>query len=515
VRRFDSVSEALERFVAPFDRDRGEWDDVLDRVGVVAARRRRRLGPALVLAACVLAAVLALAPPFGLAGRFIDVFREGKPIPVTSLTRIDRDALVFMFCNRLELATPSGKPPERRCLDGNPKIEEIANNGERLYWKVTFPDGRTCLASGSVRGHRDTFGRGRSHIGQIGCPARVPTAKKPITVEMAMSFALGARRARLFRATGLAASNVETVGLVDDTGDVLKEPVDGHSYQFSAPPERAWIAIAAYDESGDELYREPLRLVHPPRPPVDRDYKAPPPPPPPALPKATPLQRAESEDATIDVYRSGFVRLRFKSTTGRAYDLLQPRGQDRRIPIMCYDVAYGAGHWEVLGSGAYGQFGPEMRTVVTGPRGSGALTPPVDACAVRGVYGRRWNDWRGTHDPVEVAFTPLGERFFLEQAAARDLGLFVRSPALRGIRDRIRQGGSVPSAHPIAARYPSRVVALDYRRQVLRPGQIGVWSDEKATIVVTTQAENGRRLYVELRGGRVGPHNLGSIGFVF
>lgn len=468
------------------------------------------------LAACVLVAVLALAPPFGLAGRVVDVFRdEGKPIPVASLTRIDRESLVYLFCNRLELATPPGKPPEQRCLDGNPKIEEIANNGKRLYWKVIFPDGRTCLASGSVRGHKDTFGRGRSHIGQIGCPARVPTAKKPITVEAAMSWDAGSPRARLVRASGLAASNVKTVGLVDDKGDVLKEPVEGRSYEFSAPPDKAWMVIAAYDESDDELYREPLRLEPLPRPPVNPDYEPPPPPPPPALPKAAPLQRAESPDATIDVYRSGFVRVRFKSTTGRAYELLRPRGRDSRIPISCFDVAYGAGHWEVLGSGAYGRFGPEMRTVVTGPRGSGALTPPVDACAVRGVYGRRWNDWRGTHDAVEVAFTPLGERFFMEQAAARDLGLFVRSPALRGIRDGIRQGGPVPSAASIAGRYPPRVVALDHRRQILPPGRIGVWSDEQKIIVATTQSDNGRRLYVELRAGRVGPHNLGSIGFVF
>ncbi|MGH2921999.1 MAG: hypothetical protein ACRDKU_08045, partial [Gaiellaceae bacterium] len=365
MRRFDSISDALARFVAPFEREPGDWDDVLDRAGSGVARRRARLGPALVLATCVLAAVLALAPPFGLAGRVIDVFRdEGKPVPVGSLTRLDRQSLVFMFCNRLELVVPPGKPPEQRCLDGNPKIEEIANNGKRLYWKVTFPDGRTCLASGPVRGYRDTFGRGRSHVGSIGCPARLPTAKRPITVEAGISVDQGSPRARLLGARGLAAANVKTVGLVDESGNVLKEPVDGRSYEFLEPPQRSWVAIAAYDESGDELYRERLGLGGAARPRVDRDYKAPPPPPPPPLPQAAPLQHGESEAATIDVYRSGFVRVRFRSTTSRAYELLRPRGRDRRVPIACYDVAYGAGQWEVLGSGAYGQFGPEMRTVV-------------------------------------------------------------------------------------------------------------------------------------------------------
>jgi hypothetical protein len=515
----DAVSEALERVVRPFTREGGDWGDVLRRAGEPGRPTRVRRRSALVLTACVVAAVVALAPPFGLAGRVVDAFRdEGKPVPVSSLTELDRDALVFMFCNRLELATPRGGRPERRCLDGNPRIEEIANNGNRLYWRVTFPDGRTCLASGLVRARRDTFGRGRSRIGSIGCPARLPTEQRPITTgDMAISISAGSNRARILHARGLAAPGVAEVGLVDEEGDVWKEPVEDQMYEISEPPDRAWVAIAAYDEAGEELHRERLRLVGPRAPPtrIDRNVPPPPPPPPPPLPRAAPVQSAETADARVDVYRSGFVRVRLKSTTSRAYELIRPRTGDRRVPISCYDLAYGAGAWESIGSGAYGSFGLEMRTVVTGPRGSGALTPPVDACSVRGVYGRRWNDWRGTHDAIEVAFTPLGERFFAEQAAARDLSLFVRTPALREIRDRMRQGVPAPTARTIATRYPSRVVALDHRRAVLPPGQIGVWSDERDVIVATTQATDGRRLYVELRSGRVGPHNLGSIGFVF
>jgi hypothetical protein len=512
----DAVTDALERLVAHFKRERGDWGDVLERAGAASGPSRVRMRSVLVLTACVLAAVLAFAPPFGLAGRFVDAFREeGKPVPVSSLTALDREALIFMFCNRLELASPPGKRPEHRCLDGNPKIEEIANNGSRLYWRITFPDGRTCLASGLVRARRDTFGRGRSRIGSIGCPARVPTEKRPITTDdIAISIDAPGDRARILFARGLAAAGVAEVGLVDKQGDVLKAPVEDRMYEIVPPSDRSWVAIAAYDESGDELHRERLPVARPP-PRIDPNVTPPPPPPPPPLPQAAPLQSAETADARIDVYRSGFVRVRLKSPTSRAYELIRPRTGDRRVPISCFDVAYGGGAWETIGAGAYGTFGLEMRTVVSGPRGSGALTPPVDACSVRGVYGRRWNDWRGTHDAIEVAFTRLGARFFDEQAAARDLALFVRSPAMRKIRDRIRQGGAVPSARAIASRYPPRVVALDRRRSVLSPGQIGIWSDEGAVIVATTQAESGRRLYVELRSGRVGPHNLGSIGFVF
>jgi hypothetical protein len=510
----DPVTEALERFLAPFERDREDWHDVLDRAGE-RSRRRRAFAPAVLMAACVLAAILALVPPFGLAGRVVGLFEDkGKPVSVSTLTRVDREMLIHMYCTRIELVTSRGGRPEKRCSDGTPVIEEVARSKTRLYWKVTYPSGPTCLASGSPRGYRDSYGRARSRIGTMSCgPQVLPRPKRPITVDASMGGRLEDARATLMSARGLAGAGIESVGLVEEDGDVHRVDVEGRMYDFGRPPDRAWIAIAAYDESGDEVFRERLHLRWPR---ISRRPVRPPRPQPlPPLPKAQPIQHGETADATIDVYRSGYVRVQFKSTTTRAYEILRPRTGDRRVPIGCFEVAYGAGAWEVIGSGAYGIYGPEMRTVVVGPRGSGTVTPPVDGCAVRGVYGRRWNDWRGTHDAVEVAFTPLGGRFFLEQAAARDLGLFVRSPGMRTIRDRIRRGGPVPPAAQITAGYPERVVPLSERRQVLPPGQIGVWTDEEELIVVTTQTETGRRLYVELRSGRVGPHNIGSLGFVF
>jgi hypothetical protein len=351
----------------------------------------------------------------------------------------------------------------------------------------------------------------------MGCGTRLlPTPKRPITVDAAMSFEVGDARPSLMRASGLAGAGIESVGLVEEDGDVHRVEVEGRTYDFGRPPDRPWIAIAAFDDSGDEVYRERLHLSRVP-PPIAPGKLPPPRRPEPLLPlpEGRPIQHGETADATIDVYRSGFVAVRFKSTASRAYRILKPGADYPRLPVTCVELAYGAGAWEVLGLGVTTPFRREMRALLSGPRGSSPPKPPFDACYLRGTYGRRWNDWRGTHDAVEVAFTPLGERFFVEQAAARDLSLFVRSPAMRAIRDRIRRGGPAPPAAEIAARFPPRVVALAARRQVLPPGQIGVWSDQRELIVVTTQAETGRRLYVELRSGRVGPHNVGSIGFVF
>ena len=501
------VTEALERLVAPFDGEQGAWSDVLARAS--RGGRRRKLVTVTVLGFVVVAG-LAVMVPFGLAGRIVGLFRdEGKPVSVASLSRADREALIYSMCRRVDLVTHRGRPPEKRCLDGEPTIEEIANNGTRLYWKVSFPSGMDCLASGSVRGYRE-YGGGRSHIGMIGCGQRLlPTPKRPITVDAVMHFKTGDRRPRVFRVSGLAGEGVATVGLVEKDGDAFKTRVAGRTYVFERPPDREWTAIAAFDDSGDQVYRERLplgpwpvrtrRRVVPPR-----RRRLPP------LPKQAPLQHAEAPAATVDVYRSGLVAVRFTSTASRGYRLVRPVTSDPRVPISCASVAYGAGQWEELGSGAYGDFGLEMRTFVTMARFShGAARPPFDVCSVRGTYGQRWNDARGMHDTVEFSFTPLGRRFFAEKAAARDLALFLRTPEMRAIRKAMAR--EVPTASEISARFPARVVALGRRSQTAPSPAIGVWTDRKQLIIVSRQAEDGRRMFATLRAGRFGPHNLAGL----
>lgn len=420
----------------------------------------------------ILAAIVVLAPPIGLAGRVVGFFEDkGKPVPVASLTELDREMLVESFCRRPDLVTPRGGRPQTRCVDGEPSIEEIARAKGRLYWKLSFPGGPTCLASGSSRGRKDTFGRGRSHVGMIGCgQGIVPSPKRPITVDAAMRLEFGTPRATLTRASGLAGAGVEQVGLIEQDGDVHKVPVEDRTYDFGRPPDRPWVAIAAFDDSDDEVYREPLHLQVPRNFPPQRAQPSRPEPLP-ALPRSAPIQHGETADATIDVYRSGFVAVRFKSTSSRAYRVLRPRADYPRLPITCLDVAYGAGSWEALGLGVTTSFRREMRALLTSP--GGGPRPPFDLCMLRGTYGRRWNDSRGVHEAVEVAFTPHGRRFFAEQAAARDLALFVRSPAMRRIRGAIRTNGVNPSAAAVARTFPARVVALNGRVKSFPWGRSG------------------------------------------
>jgi hypothetical protein len=504
----------LERHVPPFDGEPAEWEDVLMRADV----RRRRLPRTLALALAVVVGLLALTVPFGLAGRVVGLFRdEGKPVPLARLTATERAELIFMFCRRIDLVTSPGKPPEKQCREGEPAIEEIARSGNRVYWKVTYLGGRTCLVSGPVRPYRLLGGR-RSRFGQMRCgPNLFPTPKRPITADLPIVLKRGAPRARLLRATGLAGEGVASVGLIDESDDVLKTPVTGRVYDFGPLPDRPWVAIAAFDDSGDELYRQRLLLRAPEPPPrtLRRPPKPPRKPPLPALPKGPPLQHADAPGATIDVYRSGLVAVRLTSTTSRGYRLIRPAGTDPTVSIGCARAAYGAGRWELLFSGGSAFFGREMRMVVTGGRaGYGSPSPPFDFCTMRGKYGRRWNDARGMHDAFEFALTPLGQRFLAEQAAARDLSLFMRTPQIREIRQAMIRKAGIPGSAEIARRFPSRVVPLSERTGTPARPNIGVWSNGTDRIVAAKQAEDGRRMFVTLESGRFGPHNLARLGFL-
>jgi hypothetical protein len=117
---------------------------------------------------------------------------------------------------------------------------------------------------------------------------------------------------------------------------------------------------------------------------------------------------------------------------------------------------------------------------------------------------------------VEVPLTERGRRFFTERAAARDLAYFVRSPRIKALRRALKRnaGAALPLSREVARRFPSRVVALPSATALPPGGRIGVWSDGKRRLVAT-RAVGGRRLFVELRSGRIGRHNLEQLAFVF
>jgi hypothetical protein len=365
-------------------------------------------------------------------------------------------------------------------------------------------------------------------VGEISCTegrrsaqALFPTPKRPITTDVAIEGRPGELE-RILRLSGLAGEGVVKVGLVEKGGAVgLETAVHGRTYDFGRVPVRQWTAIVAFDEAGKQVYREPLAIRRMPlAPPRARPTKPRPLPPLTRLPETPAVQHADVAGATVDVYRSRLVAVRLTSSTTRAYRLLQPPASTsaapspyRYVSVECGNVAYGAGRWVALGSGATARFRRDLRVLVAGD--FEAPSVPFDYCLVRGTYGRRWDDGRGTHEAVEAGFTALGRRFLAERATARDLALFVRTPQMLAIRAAMRSGTLAPSADAIARRFPRRVVALASRRATPPAGVVGVWSDRKQLLVTVERATDGRRLYVLLPRGRRGAHNLRELAFVY
>lgn len=239
-----------------------------------------------------------------------------------------------------------------------------------------------------------------------------------------------------------------------------------------------------------------------------------------AAPGQPPLQHGEADGLAVEVYRSGVVRLRFTSRSSRAYRLAH--GRSVGISCLTFDSE---GPWEPNAWGTSRPFSETLQVTIS----ESARTelpystldpatepsPPFDGCQLSGSYGRRWNDPRGQRAPAEIAFTARGRRFFDERAVARDLALFVRSPVLSAVRRTLKRGGEAPSAASIARRLPRRVVPSRTPRATPTGGRIGIWSDRAGVLVISERAGTGKRLFVEIRGGRIHRHNLEGLAFVF
>jgi hypothetical protein len=503
------VDDALlrDRFARLQGESDGDWKDV---------RRRARGGARRVTVIVTVFVVALVATGFGLGGRVIGFFSDnGKPIPLSSLSPHDRELLVTNLCRRLAFSRHAGNV-QTVCKDGKPTIKQIANDGHEIHWLVRYPWGVTCIASGPVGGFHNATGR--SMIGLIGCnvgaPGErlVPTPRRPITTDLSIGASRADHRVRLLRASGLAGEGVAAVGLVARNGVTVKVPVRGRSYSFGAIPKKDWVAIAAFDDSGKELYRKQLELpritaVVPRVPPHSLIHAQAPNPP--RIPRGTPLQHGVSSNATAEVYRLGVVVFRFTSLDSTAYRIL---AKSNIASPACGKVAFG-GHWENIAGGGNARMGPEVRIRMEA-RFGGFPRPPFDYCEITGFYGRYWDDEQGTRELVEVAFTRAGRRYLDERATARDLGYFVRTRKLERIRKAVHRGERGPTAEEIARLFGSRVVALPGRRSAPPSGKLGVWTDGRS-IVARERAFDGRLLFVTVNGVSIGYNNLRNLAHVF
>jgi hypothetical protein len=123
---------------------------------------------------------------------------------------------------------------------------------------------------------------------------------------------------------------------------------------------------------------------------------------------------------------------------------------------------------------------------------------PFDGCEIEGTYGRVWPDRFRSHDPVEIALTAAGRRYFADRAAARDLAAFVRSKRVQTIRKEPPEQarGDLDAAFPQLARSAIRIAA-------------------GSRLTFSERSTSGRKFSVTVANGRVVHENLRPYAFVF
>ena len=82
------------------------------------------------------------------------------------------------------------------------------------------------------------------------------------------------------------------------------------------------------------------------------------------------------------------------------------------------------------------------------------------------------------------------------------------------IRKAINRGETGPTSTELARLFGERVVPLGARTATPPPGKVGIWSDGKL-IVASELSPGGRRLFVTVRGMRIGANNIRHLSFVY
>jgi hypothetical protein len=471
---------------------RGDWDDVRRRARTHGYRDGRRRIVAFAVAAIVVA--LAAVPALGVGGDLVDLFRDP-----------DKPAL------------------PRTMLDPYMRLEFDHMYGEWSLHKIASGRGVTFYAIRDGRGEVVCVGNGRANrrenpLGFLGCSPRGTRQfrNRFVDYQVAISMSVRDRVPQPHRLTGVAADNVAKVELRGG-GEVVEVPIEDHVFTSTKFPGSDEIRIAALDDEDEVVFTEYLQGFGP----RDRDRRARIPPPAVLggprrprpvrlvpLPARDPVQRGSSAGATVTIYRPNFAAFRIEP--GSAPDrLLEGKG----VSPGCFKFVRVDGRLYPFGTGGPSRrYQRELRQRWTHV----PFEAPYDGCSVQGEYGRRWNDPRGMHAPVEVALTERGRRFFEERAAARDLAYFVRSPRIKALRRTLKRdpGAALPSAAEVAGRFPERVVALPAATAQPPDDQIGVWTDGERRLVAT-RSVGGRRLFVDIRAGRIARHNVEQLAFVF
>lgn len=466
---------------------RQDWDDVLRRAGVI--RRRRRRSALVALAVLSLAVALLATPAFGvreavlgLIGREDVAFEEGGSAP----------EVVRRQFEDLGLGAPPGMDPQalpqqtRRVgtftVRGKPRALWVAPTARGGFCWTLAKSGGGCLRN-------EPFPAGR-------VPVSYEASSEPgerVEAGPLQGWVLQAEAARVV-------IEFEDRSSVDVPFTFVSPPIDAGFFAYDLPPANRRephrpAAIAVYDAGGGEIAREPIRYgsIAPPSPANVRPQRLPASPP---VPPSAPLQRGTYRGVTVVAGANGSVLFDSSKADSRTAALLD----SPRASYVCFGFRDG----KPRGYGISGGYQP-----VVGVRYHGLATP-LDGCEIQGSYGHRWPDRNGSHSAVEVPFTPAGERFFADRAAARDVALLVRGRTMQQLR-RLTGAGLVRALRTEFGTALAVLADPDARPEA---GRIGYWAGEDRT-VFRRVSTTGRVFEVEVRDGRIARDNLGELASVF
>jgi hypothetical protein len=464
-----------------------DWEDVLLRAHPSRSLRRLTL-----LVAAALLAALAVGSALALSGRLGGLFHGAA---VNDLTPRER----FLLSE----------------FDMNGKVELIATRNSTAFYVIRRSDGRMCYSIGEVRKNLTPAQiQGRMRFGGGGCiDSRIfPSRAKPVLDYSFYSHRQGEAEWRLVGLRGFAADPVARIGVIGrDNRIEFSVPVKDNVYtagRKSIPGGRGVVALGA---DGRVLWVQCTAIGASPVRHFPSGgcgtYKNSPPPVLPATAQPTKpaqphgpvvVQRGRGDGVSV-IVRGGHIEAQFGGISAETRRLLQ--GKKDQINLGCFKLIAIGGK----SNASIVYVTSSFRSVVR-VRPYGGQTAPFDGCTATGMYGRSWNDPRGTHDAVEVPLTARGRRYFADRAAARDIAWLARARVFHDIR----YARGPLSARDVAGRLGSRVVPLATPGSTAPTGELGVWVGDPKRIVLVERSTTGRRLYLELRRGV--PYRTNFIG---
>jgi hypothetical protein len=200
------------------------------------------------------------------------------------------------------------------------------------------------------------------------------------------------------------------------------------------------------------------------------------------------VQSGTAKGVAVRVFSGGVAQV-----DTRGMDRSLQRVLRRDLSCHCFRVRRGELHGG--GIGPVPRRGLKWVTILGhGSRGrTPILRPPFDGCELGGAgFGRNWLPRFDWHGMLEIPLTDRGRRFFEERAAARELAHFVRNGARRQARVRMKAGAPAPPAERL----------YDRSRPYISVASGG--DRFRASLTAST----GRRFFIEIVRGRIGPRNV-------